>query len=84
MWSELFCRGDDPPTAIRWSQPSVATASGLVLSPSGLQVTYPGGSEWERLDVVVDPVGVCQITNRSRTTPHDSVVTVPSGLARSG
>ena len=74
MWSELFCRGDDPTTVVRWSQPQVITASGRTVVPTGLQVTYPGGDEWRRLDVAVDDVGVQQITDAPRTTPHLTVV----------
>jgi hypothetical protein len=69
MWSELFCRGTDPSTTVRWSQPQASTASGRTVTPSDLEVTYPGGDEWARLDVTVDEVGVRQVTNAPRTTP---------------
>jgi hypothetical protein len=76
MWSELFCRGDDPATAVRWSQPQAIGASGRVVTPTGLEVTYPGGGEWMRLDVVVDEVGVRQATNIARSTPDHTRVTL--------
>jgi hypothetical protein len=74
MWSELFCGGGDPPTAVRWSQPQALTATGRVAVPTGLEVTYPGGAEWARLDVVVDEIGVRQATNAARSTPHHAQV----------
>ena len=74
MWSELFCRGDDPSAAVRWSQPEVLTASGRTAAPTALEVTYPGGDEWRRLDVVVDEVGACQVTDTPRRTPHHAMV----------
>jgi hypothetical protein len=67
MWSELFCRGADPPTAVRWSQPGAVTASGRVVVPRGLHATFPDGREWRNLDVVVDEVGVQQVTSTRRT-----------------
>src|SRR5262245_6081085 len=66
MWSELFCRGDDPATTVRWSAPSALTASGRTLAPTSLQVTYPAGEQWRRLGVTVDEVGVCQASNVQR------------------
>ena len=74
MWSELFCRGDDPPTTVRWSEPQARTASGLIVRPEQLQVTFPGGPEWRRLDVVVDEVGVQQRTNVPRSVDHLTLV----------
>ena len=74
MWSELFCRGSDPMTAVRWSGPEVVTRSGRRAAPTSLQVTFPGGDEWRRLDVVVDDVGVRQVTDTARTTEHLAVV----------
>ena len=74
MWSELFCSGSDPMTVVRWSQPEVVTGSGRRSGPTGLQVTFPGGDEWRRLDVVVDDVGVRQITDSPRTMDHLALV----------
>jgi hypothetical protein len=79
MWSELFCRGTDPPTAVRWSQPEALTASGRIVRPERLQVTFPGGDEWRRLDVVVDEVGVQQRTNAARSLAHNSLVPTTRG-----
>ena len=74
MWSELFCRGRDPTTAVRWSQPEVLTRSGRRAAPHSLQVTFPGGAEWERLDVAVDDVGVVQRTDAPRSIEHLALV----------
>src|SRR5262245_62655011 len=73
MWSELFCAGDDPTTTVRWSDPRARTASGRVVRPAALDVTFPGGPQWRRLDVVVDAVGVQQSTNATRTLDHLTV-----------
>lgn len=73
MWSELFCRGSDPTAAVRWSQPEALTRSGRLLAPTDLQVTFPGGDEWRQLDVVVDEVGVKQITAVPRTIGQATV-----------
>ncbi len=74
MWSELFCRGSDPTTVVRWSQPTAVTASGRVVSPAGLQATFPGGEEWRRLNVVADDVGVLQVTDARRTAKNMTVL----------
>ena len=55
MWSELFCRGADPSTAVRWSQPAPSPRPAVV--GRGLHATFPDGREWRNLDVVVDEVG---------------------------
>jgi hypothetical protein len=76
VWSELFCRGSDPTAVVRWSQPSVVTASGRLLAPTGMQATFPGGDEWRRLNVVADDVGVLQVTDARRTTKNMTVMPV--------
>ncbi len=68
VWSELFCGGGDPHTAVRWSNPVVARSNGVLDRPSGMTVTYPGGREWRRLDTSVDEIGVVQATDTRRRT----------------
>jgi hypothetical protein len=80
MWSELFCRGTDPSSAVRWSRPQATTASGRVVAPRGLHATFPDGREWRDLDVVVDDVGVRQVT-ASRRTLRGGVVPLRLGAA---
>jgi hypothetical protein len=77
MWSELFCRGDDPTTVVRWSEPRVVTASGQVLAPAGVQATFPGGEQWRRLNAVTDEVGVLQVTDARRTTKNMTALRLP-------
>jgi hypothetical protein len=77
MWSELFCRGDDPTTVVRWSDPRVVTASGQVLAPAGVQATFPGGEQWRRLNAVTDEVGVLQVTDARRTTKNMTALRLP-------
>ena len=40
-------------------------------------MTFPAGSEWRRLDVVVDDVGVLQVSNTARTTANMAVLALP-------
>ena len=41
--------------------------------------TFPTGRDWRRLDVVVDDVGVLQVTNTRRTTSNMAVLPLPTG-----
>ena len=60
-----------------WSGLSCRLASGGSAPVSGVQVTFPQGSEWRRLDVVVDEVGVLQVSNTARTAANLSVLALP-------
>ena len=77
VWMDLASPPDDPPVVARWSGLSCRLASGGSASVSGVQVTFPQGSEWRRLDVVVDEVGVLQVSNTARTAANLSVLAVP-------
>ena len=81
MWSELFCRGDDPPTRSDGRSRRPAPPPAALVRPEQLQVTFPGGAEWRRLDVVVDAVGVQQRTNVPRSLDH--LTLVPPARGRS-
>ncbi len=74
VWSELFCSGHDPRSAVRWSDPAVIRSDGQTDRPTGMTATYPGGRAWRRLDTSVDDVGVVQATDSRRRTPHQTVV----------
>ena len=77
VWMDLASPPDDPPVVARWSGLSCRLASGGSAPVSGVQVTFPQGSEWRRLDVVVDEVGVLQVSNTARTAANLSVLAVP-------
>ena len=77
VWMDLASPPDDPPVVARWSGLSCRLASGGSAPVTGVQVTFPQGSEWRRLDVVVDEVGVLQVSNTARTAANLSVLAVP-------
>ena len=77
MWSELFCRGDDPPTRCggRSRRPSPRPVADR--AAAALHATFPDGPEWRDLDVVVDGVGVQQVTTTGRTLRGGVVPAAP-------
>ena len=77
VWMDLASPPDDPPVVARWSGLSCRLASDGPAPVGGVQVTFPQGSEWRRLDVVVDEVGVLQVSNTARTAANLSVLDVP-------
>ena len=77
VWMDLASPPDDPPVVTRWSGLSCRLASGGSAPVSGVQVTFPQGSEWRRLDVVADDVGVLQVSNTVRTAMNLSVLALP-------
>jgi hypothetical protein len=66
VWSEVFARCDDPPTAVRWSS--------LTPTPGALHATYQsfadGGCTNTDVDVDRDPLAITQRTNTERRTPE--------------
>lgn len=78
VWMELAATPDEAPVVSRWSalrcQPSASSTTSVV----SLQVTFPSGADWKRLDVVVDEVGVLMVTNTRRTARNLSVLTLPA------
>lgn len=74
MWSELFCKGTDPPTSVRWTTPWARRASGEVVQPTGMSVRYPGGSKWRRTNTSWDGTGFVQETDTRRTVAEAAVL----------
>ncbi|MBI2710377.1 MAG: hypothetical protein HYX34_11885 [Actinobacteria bacterium] len=72
MWSEVFARCDDPPVAVRWSQPAPA--------PAALRVTYQPAADGGCTNTTARPDGdgVLQITNAARTVPRGSRIAIAS------
>ena len=77
VWMELAEPPDDPPVVARWSGLSCRLATGESTTVSHVQVTFPQGPDWRRLDVLVDDVGVLQVSNTARTAANLSVLAVP-------
>jgi hypothetical protein len=72
MWSEVFARCDDPPTAVRWSDPEVMTADQQLITPIALAVNYQSFSDGgcANTNSVKDGAGVVQRTATDRVTPQ--------------
>ena len=72
MWSEIFAACDDPRIEVRWSDPAVVAADGRAVPVTSFTVNYQSLSDGgcANTDVVVDDVGIVQMTNASRTTPQ--------------
>jgi hypothetical protein len=59
VWSEVFCRCDDPPAEVRWSDLAAVALDGTRLRPSGVRVNLPGPGDGAcaDLDVRLDADG---------------------------
>jgi hypothetical protein len=79
VWMDLSAPPDDPPVVARWSALSLQLADGSLLAVEAVMVTFPSGREWRRLNVVVDDVGVLQVSNTRRTARNMSVLALPGG-----
>ena len=77
VWMDLAQPPDDPPVVARWSALCCRCADGSEVSVGAVLVTFPAGSEWRRLDVVVDDVGVLQVSNTARTAANMAVLALP-------
>jgi hypothetical protein len=76
---ELEGPPDDPTVVARWSALSLSLADGSTMPVEAVMVTFPTGRRWRRLDVVVDDVGVLQVSNTRRTVRNMSVLALPGG-----
>ena len=79
VWLELDQPPDDPTVVIRWSAMSLTLSDGSSQAVRSVLVTFPSGSDWRRLDVAVDEVGVLQVTNTRRRTSNLAVLPLPAG-----
>jgi hypothetical protein len=77
VWMDLAEPPDDPPVVVRWSGLRCVLASGASVPVEAVQVTFPAGADWRRLDVLVDDIGVLQASNTPRTAANLSVLTLP-------
>lgn len=79
VWSEVFAACDDPPVRVRWSDFEAITDDGSVVHPDGLAVTYQSYADGgcDNTDVVVDDIGVVQVTSTERLTPPGARIPWP-------
>jgi hypothetical protein len=78
VWMELDQPPDDPTVVARWSSLSLTLDDGSCVPVASVLVTFPAGSDWKRLDVALDDVGVLQVTNTRRRTPNLAVLRLPA------
>ncbi|MDQ1397268.1 MAG: hypothetical protein QOG64_2527 [Acidimicrobiaceae bacterium] len=76
VWSEVFARCDDPQVVVRWSDLAAVTDDGRTLRPVSLSVNYQSHRDGgcDNTDVMVDDVGVCQVTNTERSVAQGTVL----------
>jgi hypothetical protein len=80
VWSEVFARCDDPPHAVRWSDPVAVTAAGERIVPVAFAVGYQRWSDGGCTNTDASPApgpdgpGVVQRTGVRRRTPHGSIL----------
>lgn len=79
VWSEVFAGCDDPSVTVRWTGLEARTATGEVLRPRAVAVSYQDAASHgcENTDAVADAQGILQVTNRARRTEPGAVVAVP-------
>lgn len=79
VWSEVFADCDHPTTAVRWSDLCGIDATGAVVRPSGVEVSYQdhGAGGCTNTTCDVDDVGFVQRTNVPRTTAPGTVLSAP-------
>lgn len=82
MWSEVFARCDDPPAAVRWSDPVAFDDAGRPAQPPSVSVNYQRHADGgcSNTTAFLDGVGVCQRTGCERTTPQGATLAVPHPL----
>ena len=76
VWSEVFARCEHPSVTVRWSGLEGTTATGEIVTPTRLKVSYQaetaGGCS--NSNVTLDEEGVLQVTNTRRTVQHGAVI----------
>jgi hypothetical protein len=77
MWAEVFAPCESPPTLVRWSDLAGLTADGRTVRPDRVSVSLPAEGNCPNTDVVVDGVGICQLTGAVRRSRAGDVLAVP-------
>lgn len=77
VWTEAFCRCDDPPVTARWSSLR-ASADGIELPIDGVRVNYQSYAQGGCTNTTVreDDLGVLQLTGTEREIPTGRVVPI--------
>jgi hypothetical protein len=77
MWAEVFAPCEAPTTVVRWTDPRAVTATGEVRRPGHVGLSLPGDGNCPNSDVVVDEVGIRQLTGVVRHARDGDVFAVP-------
>jgi len=77
VWSEVFAACSDPPVVVRWSELSATTASGEVVRPESVRVSFQGEGTCPNTDVRLTPDGIEQASGVARTVRDGAVLPVP-------
>jgi len=78
VWAEVFANCDDSSSRARWSNLEARTATGEVVRPTSVRLTFPDQGACPNNDTVFTPTGLLQITNAARTARHGAVLPVPA------
>lgn len=78
VWTEVFAYCGDPSVTLRWSGLEATTASGILVRPDAVAITYqaPEDGGCENTNVSADDLGLLQTTNARRTTPPGTVISL--------
>lgn len=79
MWSEIFLACDDPPVAVRWSDPTLVDEQGNAVAITAAAVNYQSLADGgcANTNCSVDELGFVQATNTARTTPQGATLRLP-------
>jgi hypothetical protein len=62
VWAEVFAPCEAPTTDVRWTDFAAVTRDGRTVRPARLRLSLPGDGNCPNSDVVVDEVGIRQLT----------------------
>ena len=79
MWSEVFADCDDPTVEVRWSEPSLTTASGMRIAVRSATARYQTGNDGgcDNTSSVVEGDAFVQRTAVPRRTPPGTRLSLP-------
>jgi hypothetical protein len=78
VWAEVFAPCESPPTVVRWSDFAARTADGRTVRPDRVSLSLPAEGNCPNTDVVVDAVGIRQLTGAVRRCRAGDVLAVPA------